>query len=552
MNQLDLLYRAFAEYRRLTAGNAESARQRRAIGKANADADKMVSTRSLCRIEEDWIAEIEKGLVYVEKAVREERQFIRSEGEVVPIEKAKRVSKASVAHLARHANMITRKQENTDLVPEKLYIVEKLSDYAVYENRFLYMLLCYLRDFIVLRLVKISELGNTYRGRLHIKKDVTLGKRRLKCETEFTEVSRNDPYAFFDKDSLPLIRRIEAAQHMVASLLATPLMEQVAKTPMIKPPITKTNVLKMNVNFKAAVALYEYVAAYAGAGYKIEEVKKTVDPFPDGVADEVAELVTLASFLTYEYGNGIAAALKKNFDAEELRRREEEERAFLEKLKGLKRRVKETGKGLEEYALALEKRNRELESVAEKLRAVQNELAGANDRINSLNALIGAFDAKESELRGEIADLRGEVAAREAETARVKQQCAEAIAAAKAECEEELRAAAETHARELAEVRAAFAAETQALTADCEEKTAAAAAALAQAESEKTLLAAQLNGLRRQYGLTTATDDYTSKERFAELEKQYAAFGQLFEEQWKGTKKRIRRELFWKKDKKED
>ena len=53
--------------------------------------------------------------------------------------------------------MITHvpEEEGDNIVPDKLYMVEKLSDYAVYENRFLFMLLSYLRDFIQYRLEKI-------------------------------------------------------------------------------------------------------------------------------------------------------------------------------------------------------------------------------------------------------------------------------------------------------------------------------------------------------------------------------------------------------------
>lgn len=538
MNQLDLLYRAFAEYRKITTGNPEGARSRKAIASANADADKIESTRSLCKIDEEWVAKIEQGLVYVEKAVREERQFIRTEGEVVPIEKAKRVSRASVSHLARHANLITRMQEGEDIIPEKLYIVEKLSDYAVYENRFLYMLLCYLRDFINMRLEKITELGNTYKGKFHIKKDVTFGKRRIRCETDFSEVSRNDPYAFFDKDSLPLIRRIESSQHIVSSLLNTPLMEQVSKTPMIKPPITKTNVLKMNVNFKAAVSLYEYVAAYVGDGYTIEEVKKTIDPFPENIADEVAEIVTLASFLTYEYGNGIAAELKKTYDKEELRRKEAEEQAFRERLKSLERRVHESGKGLSEYALDLERRNRELETYSEKLREARAEVEIANNRLEESERAVSELKDKELALRGEITELGETIAVRDAEIESLKVRVEEEIKLERARLQDEE-----------ARAKAALEEEKRQYAAECDVKTREALDALAKSENERLLTAAQLNGLRQQHGLIKPTDDYSSKERFIELEKQYNAFCELFDTQWKGAKKNIRKQLLWNKDK---
>ena len=46
--------------------------------------------------------------------------------------------------------------------------------------------------------------------------------------------------------------KIEDVLNAILKLLSTPLMVEVSKVPMIKPPITKTNVLKMNNNFKNA------------------------------------------------------------------------------------------------------------------------------------------------------------------------------------------------------------------------------------------------------------------------------------------------------------
>ena len=75
--------------------------------------------------------------------------------------------------------MITHVPEDgsDDVIPDKLYMVEKLSDYAVYENRFLYMLLCYLRDFIMFRLEKIETLRRTYISDLSVSKKIETKKR---------------------------------------------------------------------------------------------------------------------------------------------------------------------------------------------------------------------------------------------------------------------------------------------------------------------------------------------------------------------------------------
>ena len=142
MSQLNLYYRAFREYRKYTLADKACVKQRQQFKNSPTEDDKLETIRTVCIIDEEWVQKIEEGLPFVEKAIAEERQFIKNEGEVLDIEKIKRVSKDSVEHLARHSEMITHlPKDGGDIIPDKIYMVERLSDYAVYENRFLYMLL---------------------------------------------------------------------------------------------------------------------------------------------------------------------------------------------------------------------------------------------------------------------------------------------------------------------------------------------------------------------------------------------------------------------------
>ena len=109
MNRLDVYYRALREYRGVTAvRHCEDFRN--AISGANIENDELTVSRHICTVETDWMDTIEAGLEFVEKAIREERQFIHSNGEVMPIEKVKHVSRESVEHLARHSNLITKER----------------------------------------------------------------------------------------------------------------------------------------------------------------------------------------------------------------------------------------------------------------------------------------------------------------------------------------------------------------------------------------------------------------------------------------------------------
>ena len=551
MKQTDLYYRAFREYRELTARERENQNQRRAIATSGAELDRLETVKNICVIDEEWVKEIEKGLVFVEKAIREERQFIRNDGEVVPIEKAKSTSKASVVHLARHSDLITHlpSDPSDDLIPDKIFLLEKNSDYAVYENRFLYMLLVYARDFIKVRLDKIREARNMCHIDMHLQKDVKFGSRHIVYESTLTEDRKDKAVSAWDKKNLELYDRIEMAEHWVQALLNTSLMDQVSKVAMIKPPITKTNVLKMNHNFKMAVALYEYLSSYDGDGYDMQEIRKSYAPFAADIADELAETVLLSSFLAYKCANNLEGELKRSLEDAKKAEAIEREAELETKVKRLKRRIAESGESTEEYMLALEARCRALEESARRTEIVEAErdalaaeLAETERRYGSIFNGVDILTEETAQAKNENTELR---ASFEAEKAGLVGELEVKKTAYLAELDEKNRDYRRECDERVAQIRR-----------DCEQRISEARAETEQVrrdyealEERKRMISAELHGLRRKCGYKTDGEDYTSKERLDELEKEYIAFIRFFNGEWKKTKKSIRKELLWKSKK---
>ncbi len=453
MNQSDVYYRALLAYRREVGAHRACVKSTRLY--AEADGRGCITLkRALCTVDEAWIRAIEEGLVHIEKAIKEERQFIYSNGEVVPIEKVKNISKDSVQHLARHAELITRAQEGEDLIPDSLYTVERLSDYAVYENRFLYMLLCYLRDFVTLRYRSILELTNRYEGTLSVEREVKSLNRQVHIAMELEEVRRDDPYLREHNPVRSLIERMDLILKTITAFLATPLMESAGKVAMLKPPITKTNVLKMDNNFKGAVALYDYIIAYDGPGYTVEEQETRLDPFRDALAEEMAEAECLLSFLTYRYGLDLTDELKAAYEWEEARRREAELKLKTEQMEAIRRRLAAEGQPQEAYILHLEKH----------IRALQNEV----DRMPGLVEELEQHEANERRLTEEVQSLTRrlehlEEAFREAELAHVEQ-----MRQTVADYEQKIQVLCEAHTAELARLTEQHEAEMNALRAEQE------------------------------------------------------------------------------------
>lgn len=550
MNQLDIYYRALLDCRALTEKNRECKTFHKAVSQSDTENDLIRVTRYVCTVDEDWINEIEKGLVFIEKAIKEDRQFIYSNGEVVPIEKVKHVSRESVQHLAKHSDMISRVQEGEDLIPDKLYSIERLNDYAVYENRFLYMLLCYLRDFVTVRYDKILEYSNRYDGRLSINKQITLPRQKLQYRVELHDERQDDPYLREYNTAKDIIDRIDLILKTVVAFLATPLMECASKAAMLKPPITKTNVLKMDNNFKGAVALYDFIIAYDKEGYRAEELTQEISPFGIDQADEISQVCALLTFLTYEHGLGISSLLKNRYDAAEHKRREEEIKQRGEQLEALKRRLARAEISSEEYVLELERRvklletdnasidplHRRIHDMKETELRLRAELEEQAHQIDQLNAVL--FDSEEK-LRIEIEGI--------------KEEYSERIQEMLTKHDEELRQSERPYLERIEQFKQEISSTTELCRQEVQAARDEADAQWRRLEKltqeyeaikeEKLLYEAQNIALRIQNGTMDTNADYTDKAAFDQLEKEFELFERFYQKQWSGAKKKIRRSM---------
>ena len=630
MRLIDLYYEAFKAFRKYTQEDTTSQKLRHIIAQTNPNKDTLNSTKFTVEIDLDWIENIEEGLIYVEKAIREDRQFIRTEGEVVQIEKVKRVSKASVEHLSRHSDLITRAPADgnpENIIPDKLYIVEKLSDYLVYENRFLYMLLSYLKDFIQMRLDKIRDKTTTYESDMTLDKDIKANQRRLKYQMSFQEISKNDPFLIDAYKEMPMVNRLETIYAMVVSFLSTPLMKEVSKAPMIKPPVVKTNVLRMNPNFRAALKLYDYITSYNKDGYVFHEIKHTFNPFPQMMADQVADLIELKSVIAYITANDLEEDLLKKLEEKIEAQKEIENRKIIDEIKRLKKRIIEMNEDPAEYILKLEKRNISLEKdhvnlaiEQEKNRVLQSQNEALEKEkitwIQALEDLQKVIEAKNTEIdvlnqkyyddmtlaeeihTSEMSELKSNHQ-QEIQTLHTQYQAEiqslkeshlamiDSLNQAHNESQKQLMMSheqhikaiheqfdlekeqlIETHQTEIIELNQKHAqelinheqtqlsltAEIQTLqstiqsmnqaflessneyeiTIDQLEKN------LKRMADEKHYVSAQFLAFKAKEGLLTEADDYTSKERFKQLELEMTAYKKLFKEQWKMTKQKIR------------
>lgn len=599
MTEADIFYRAF--YSLLKEAEKDGAIIKTIDAAAKApDPATLSVVHNVCKVEEDWIEAIERGLVFIGRAIDEERQFIRSEGEIQPIERVRRVSKESVQHLSRHSDLITRKQKD-EIVPDKLYTIKRDSDFAVYENRFLYLLLCDIYDFVSVRREAINSAYREYSGKYSVKKKVVTPTRRLNFAVDMTDEQDDVTSAPADRQCAGAIDRMDKILQSVAFYLHTPLMAEVSHSPKINATITKTNVLLMNKNFHEALLLYEYLIAYESDGYSVERAVENFDPVPEGFMREFSLAALIPAFLTYEHGLGLEDYLKGEFEKEEQRLKEEAAKELERRIADLKKKIDISGGNVEEYMLALEDRIKDLEAnlpILAAARAENEQLKGEVLRLDEerkvLYGEIEKLNEEQTKLQEQIKSEREEHqkamealrAEYEGKIAALNEEHAAEISALKAQNEEEIKALKSAHAEEIANLKEAQSRDIAALEESYKAKLAAleeakkreterlqgafsekvskaearAAAeenqrhrtadelsetrhSLNVSEKEREVLQARLIALRREYGLLTAADDFTTEEGFNALEHEFEVLGRLVREEWTDVKKILDKEF---------
>ena len=538
MKNLDTLYEAYQNYKKLCVVDNDTDRFMRAyMAIKDRDSENITTIFSVCHIEQDWVEAIEVGLPFIEKAIKEERQFIRNDGEVLPIEKIRKTSKDSIQDLAKHANYITHEAPDnleTEVLPDKMLMIQKESDFAIYENRVLYAALMYLKDFVASRLVEIKETTNTYLVKQHIKKLIDMGSRKIRIDLDFDESRVNDPLLTDKNTEKDVIDRLDEILTGILALLKTPLMREVSKAEMVSRPIAKTNILKMNRNFRESLACFEYIANYQGKGFTIEHIEKSLIPYSKAMNESYTEMLIMLSFINYMYANNISQELKDDLDAIYAEREKQKNNEILAKLRNFHATAETKEQTMNEFLIAFEQGYRILEERNDELELEHKE-----------NVIRREKELKEIEEKhlDEIDEINAQNAQKIKEAERDFNQ---KLTEYQNQKDDEVRQEKEKAALELAEFKEQFKDHIKQMEAEN-----AAIKALEHERVEKIAsLEAQLLNNSIKNGDAKAID-FNSEEAFDRLEELKKDFDAFYERAWKEAKKQIRQDiLFAKRNKK--
>ncbi len=246
--------------------------------------------------DESWIDMLEDCIIALDTIVRNPRKFIVVEEDIVDISLARSISVESVKHLAQHTNYISS-VKNGMVLPSKILNTSKEESYEIYENRFLYTLLLKTKDFIGRRYNLIKQ-ANTKSDQIvvDISSSFELAENSTMSYTMNTVANMPVEEILGAEDDRSLVLRVERINSIVNSFLSSPFAKEMVSCALVRPPITRTNVILKDPNFKKALVLWQFIETYNKIGFEVETVTETKDLSPS-VAEKFRNMIYLNTLL---------------------------------------------------------------------------------------------------------------------------------------------------------------------------------------------------------------------------------------------------------------
>lgn len=313
-------------------------------------------------IDMDWVIAIEETLPYIQKAIDEQRRFIKQAENVVRIKKAK-----------------------------KILTVEREEGFAIYENRVLLTLIHKALMFVDDKYSKMKDVPNDSYNNITMNRHLELNQQKLDFSVNYVNENHEslaEDLDVEDIESLSDFDRIRRIRQGLNECLATPLMKEIAKEPQVKPPLTQTNLLKENPNFKKAVELWNFLDTYKKKGFEL-----VGEEYNGKMTDENKEDVYLAmEFQHFMMSITTNPALRKM-----LQEKYEEENALAKEEADRPEKVKEMV--LEAQTEAVHKE--EIEKLTAEITELKQKIAEQKQKIEEQANIIKTQEGKIAALKNE-------------------------------------------------------------------------------------------------------------------------------------------------------
>lgn len=245
------------------------------------------------------VTSLEEGFGAIDMIIKNPRTFIKDDEEVVMAGLAKKITAASVRHLASHTEFVHSVDKKGNVIPEKILTVESEEDLQIYENRFVMTLIQKAVIFIEKRYQFIQDHGETRDSDLllmHGECEIDGSKYEVDNRIKISEPSKDEGKGEHNRD---LLARLVRLRERAGFYMTCPFMKGMAGAKPVHNPISITNMLLKSPYYHKAYKLWKFIDAYTklGVTYNVTEKDERFDEpyFKEIYGLMLADMLTIHS-----------------------------------------------------------------------------------------------------------------------------------------------------------------------------------------------------------------------------------------------------------------
>lgn len=302
-------------------------------------------------------------------------------------------------------------------IEETLPYIQKAIDeqesFAIYENRVLLTLIYKALMFVDDKYSKMKDVPNDSYNNITMNRHLELNQQKLDFSVNYVNENHEslaEDLDVEDIESLSDFDRIRRIRQGLNECLATPLMKEIAKEPQVKPPLTQTNLLKENPNFKKAVELWNFLDTYKKQGFEL-----VGEEYNGKMTDENKEDVYLAMefqhfMMSITTNPALRKMLQEKYEEENALAKEEADRP--EKVKEIREREKQIldlNSEIKSLKITLDQKEQQILTLKGQISALQDELDNTKNELKETKLMLLEAQKEIERLKEETEKLTAEI-----------------------------------------------------------------------------------------------------------------------------------------------
>lgn len=243
---------------------------------ANADNQIQFSNRREVKsVDPVWVENIEASMEAFQHIIAMPRQEFKEDELIVNVAYARRTGQDVVRHLSSHAALVEDYNEEDGTVrPSRVLQKYREESLGLYENRLVFTALEQAYHFTKIRHDALfGAMGDQFGAKLKVTSNMESATELVHMDL-FLHIRSTESMLETDEKNRDIFNRISRLYRLLGVFMNSPFAQQLAQFDRVKGTIHKTNILKRNPDYKAAVKLLEFLRSYDQVGYVIAVVEQ--------------------------------------------------------------------------------------------------------------------------------------------------------------------------------------------------------------------------------------------------------------------------------------